>query len=84
MDDLKLSDIVMQSTPKDDDLNKMKIKLEIHYSYGNAGNSIYRKTITEIENAFQLLFNLKETHCTCKECSVLFEKEKDNLNFCKE
>ena len=84
MDDLKLSDIVMRSTPKDDDLNKMKIKLEIHYSYGNAGSSIYRKTITGIENAFQLLFNLKETHCACKECSVLFEKGKDNLNFCKE
>lgn len=84
MDEIKITDIVMRGTPKDDNFDTLKIKLEIHYSYGNSGTSIYRKTIIGIENAFQLLFHLKETHVSCKECSILFEKTKDNLDYCKE
>lgn len=66
------------------DFDKMKITTRIEYSYGNSFKSTYLKYSCGVENAFHDLFTIEKTHRSCKECSVLFEKENENTEVCKE
>ena len=76
--------IILRGKCMYDDLDLMKVQIEVHYKYGNSTVIVYRKTIKGVENTFDFLFKMNQTHKSCRECSILFENEKNDSAVCKD
>lgn len=83
INDLDIKKVSMRGKCKEN-IDTMQITTRIEYSFGNSYRSTYFKYSRGIETAFKDLLNIQTTHCACKECSTLFEKEKEDTQVCKE
>jgi hypothetical protein len=83
IEDLNVKKVSMRGKCKEN-VDTMRITTKIEYSYGNSYRSTCFKYSFGIENAFNDLFTIETTHRACKECSTLFQKEKEDTEVCKQ
>lgn len=68
---------------KENQFQKMKININIHYRCGNCNPYSFSKHVVGLENAFLCVLQLDKHVSSCSECSLLFE-DKENRNICKD
>lgn len=83
IEDINVKRVTMCGKCKED-MDSMIIKTELEYTFGNSFVCSYFKYSNGVENAFKDLMNISHTHKSCRECAILFEKDKNNYDVCKE